>query len=274
MATSETTMPTDMNDRQRALVESVRQRGYVTIAAMATRFRVSTQTIRRDIQMLSERRVLERHHGGAGLPPGADALAYTNRRVRNARAKRAIGRLVARHIPNNTSVFIDIGTTAEAVAQALTQHQGLRIVTNHLRVASILADRTDFEITLAGGVIRRRDQAVTGAATADFLSQFRFAYGVFGIGTISEDGALLDYDYRDVHVSKVAMTNSSRRFMAMDRSKLSAGPMLQLGSLHDIHALFIDVSPPPWLKRALSRHRVALHVGASTRSRKASQPRS
>jgi DeoR family glycerol-3-phosphate regulon repressor len=255
-----------MNARQRALVDAVRQRGYVTIAAMATRFRVSAQTIRRDIQMLSEQRVLERHHGGAGLPRGTDALAYTSRRVRNARAKRAIGRLVARHIPNNTSVFIDIGTTTEAVAAALVEHEGLRVVTNHLRVASILGERTEFEITLAGGVMRRRDQAVTGAATAEFLEQFRFAYGIFGIGTIGEDGALLDYDYRDVQVSKAAMAHSRRRFLVMDRSKLSADAMVRLGSLRDVHALFMDAPPPEPIRRVLRRDRVALHV-ASARAR-------
>ncbi len=252
----------EMNARQHALVESVRQRGYVTIAAMAARFRVSAQTIRRDIQILSERRVLERHHGGAGLPPGTDTLAYTSRRVRNAAAKRAIGRAVALSIPNNTSVFIDIGTTTEAVAAALVRHRGLRVVTNHLRVASMLSERTDFEITLAGGVVRRRDQAVTGAATAAFLEQLRFAYGIFGIGTIDEDGALLDYDYRDVHVSKVAMGHSRQRFVVMDRSKLGADAMVRLGYLRDVHALFMDRAPPEKLQRTLRRAKVQLHVAA------------
>ncbi|MCP5155114.1 MAG: DeoR/GlpR transcriptional regulator [Ectothiorhodospiraceae bacterium] len=238
----------------------VRQRGYVTIAAMAARFDVSAQTIRRDIQALSDQRLLERHHGGAGLAPGTDTLAYTSRRVRNAAPKRAIGNLVAHHIPDHATVFIDIGTTTEAVAIALQSHRGLRVVTNHLRVASVLSERTDFEVTLAGGVVRRRDQAVTGAATAEFLRQFRFAYGIFGIGTIGDDGALLDYDYRDVQVSRVALEGSRHRFVVMDRSKVGADAMVRLCHLDDVHALFMDAPPPPPLADTLARSAVELHT--------------
>ena len=256
-------------ERQQALLAVVRQRGYVTIAAMAARFEVSAQTIRRDIEMLSEQRLLERHHGGAGLPAGTDSLAYTSRRVREAAAKRAIGRLVARHIPDNASVFIDIGTTTEAVALALQDHRGLRIVTNHLRVSSLLGERTDFEITLAGGVIRRRDQAVTGAATAEFLAQFRFAYGIFGIGTIDADGTLLDYDYRDVQVSRVALANSRQRFVVMDRGKVGADAMVRLCGLDRVHALFMDAPPPAWLARVLSANKVTLHVPSRARTGRA-----
>jgi DeoR family glycerol-3-phosphate regulon repressor len=256
------------NARRSALVEFVRQRGYASIAALSTRFQVSTQTIRRDIGVLSEQRILERHHGGAGLPAGTDTLAYTSRRVRHAAAKRRIGDLVARSIPDNSSVFIDIGTTTEAVAAALSAHRGLRVVTNHLRVASILSERTDFEITLSGGVVRRRDQAVTGAGAARFLEQFRFAYGIFGIGTIGGDGALLDYDYRDVHVSRTAMDCSRHRFVVMDHSKLGADAMVRLGHLREVHALFMDAAPPAPLLRALTRNKVALHLpGSPARAR-------
>lgn len=255
--------------RQQALLDVVRQRGYVTIAAMAARFGVSEQTVRRDIAQLGERGLLERHHGGAGLPPGTDHLAYSSRRVRNARAKQAIGALVARRIPDHASVFLDIGTTTEAVARALDAHRGLRVVTNHLGVAAALGERTDFEITLAGGVVRRRDQAVTGAATAEFLERFRFAYGVFGIGTIARDGTLLDYDYRDVQVSRIAMRNARRRFVVMDRSKVDAEAMVQLCRLDEVHAVFMDAPPPAWLRERIAEAGVALHVPPRARRRQA-----
>lgn len=189
---------TGMGDRQREFIQLVRQRGYVSIEAMAARFRVSTQTIRRDIKQLLDRKLLARHHGGAGLPPGEDTLAYTNRRVRNAEQKEKIGKLVAANIPNGASLFIDIGTTTEAVATGLVGHRNLRVVTNHIGVAAILSERTDFEIILAGGTVRKRDQAVTGETAVEFLQRYKVTYGVFGIGTIDEDGVpaeLVSADY-------------------------------------------------------------------------------
>lgn len=259
------TLSPGMGDRQRELIELVRQRGYVSIEAMATRFSVSAQTIRRDIKRLSELNLLERHHGGAGLPAGSDTLAYTNRRVRNAGGKRRIGELVARSIPNGASLFIDIGTTTEAVASALVNHRSLRVVTNHIGVAAILSGRTDFEITLAGGTVRKRDQAVTGEATVEFLQRYKVAYGIFGIGTIDDDGDLLDYDYRDVRVSGMAMANSRNKFIVMDKSKFNGDAMVKLGHISQIDAVFTDGPPPLSVGRLLRKNGVKLYVAAPAR---------
>jgi DeoR family glycerol-3-phosphate regulon repressor len=246
--------------RQSELLALVRQRGYVSIEAMAARFSVSTQTARRDIRYLHERGLLERHHGGAGLPPGQDVLAYANRRVRNAEEKRAIGRLVAGNLPNSTSLFIDIGTTTEAVANALVDHQDLTVITNHVAVALTLSERTDFEVILAGGTVRKRDQAVTGPAAAESIKRFKVAYGIFGIGTIDDDGELLDYAYRDLSVSRTAMDNSRQRFLVMDRSKFDGDAMMRLGHVSEVDALFTSGRPPAAVCRTLRVNGVKLHV--------------
>ncbi|MDX1431124.1 MAG: DeoR family transcriptional regulator [Gammaproteobacteria bacterium] len=256
----DTSRNTSVDARQNELLAIVRQRGYVSIEAMANRFAVSTQTIRRDIKTLSGQKLLERHHGGAGLPPGTDTLAYTSRKVRHALEKQLIGRLVARQIPNGASLFIDIGTTTEAVAEALVNHRELRVVTNHIGVASMLSEHTDFEIVLTGGRVRKRDQAVTGEASADFLQRFKVTYGIFGIGTIDSDGDLLDYDYRDVQVSCTAIANSRKRFIVMDKSKFYGDAMIKVGHLRQVDALFTDGPPPADVQRLLRANKVKLHV--------------
>jgi DeoR family glycerol-3-phosphate regulon repressor len=246
--------------RHDELLSLVRERGYVSIEAMAARLCVSAQTVRRDIRYLHDRGLLERHHGGAGLPPGEDLLAYSSRRVRNAAEKRAIGELVARQVPNATSLFIDIGTTTEAVANALVGHQDLSVVTNHVAVALILSERTDFDVILAGGTVRKRDQAVTGPAAADFVQRFKVAYGIFGIGSIDGNGELFDYAYRDLAVSRAAMENSRRRFLVMDHGKFDGDAMVSVGDVAQVDALFTSARPPDALRRTLRDHGVQLHV--------------
>lgn len=255
----------DIRARQHKIVDLVRRRGYASVEAMSARFAVSTQTIRRDIKELSERHLLVRYHGGAGLPAVADKLAYSNRKVRNAVAKQDIARLVAREIPNGATLFIDIGTTMEAVAEALLDHEGLRIVTNHIGVVSILSQHTDFEINLAGGRVRNLDQAVTGNAATEFVRQFKVGYGIFGIGAIDNEGELLDYDYRDVEMSLAAMANARRRFLAADSSKFNGEAMVRLAHVSDFDALFTDMPPPAAIARALEANgvRVAVAGGAA-----------
>lgn len=250
----------DISARQEAIVTMVAATGFATIEELSDHFAVSSQTVRRDIKELSKRGLLQRYHGGAGLPPGSDRLAYSNRRIRNAAEKRLMAELVAREIPNGASLFIDIGTTLEAVASALLRHRDLRVVTNHIAVATLLAERTQFEVILAGGMVRSRDRAITGEATADFLRKFRVGYGVFSIGAIDDEGQMLDYDYRDVHVSTTAMAIAKQRFVVADHSKFNGDAMVTLAPVSTIDAFFTDGPPPPAIAAALDEGGVRLFV--------------
>ena len=94
----------DISSRQNQIIELVRGQGYASIEMMAGRFGVSQQTVRRDIIFLSDNNLLQRHHGGAGLPSGINRLAYSNRKIRNAREKQLIGNVIAAQILNGSSL--------------------------------------------------------------------------------------------------------------------------------------------------------------------------
>jgi len=247
-------------ERQNAIVRIVREKGYASIESMAQAFDVSAQTIRRDVIELSRRNLVQRYHGGAGLPTGRDRLAYSNRRVRFAAEKRRIAAALAREIPNGASLFIDIGTTTEAVAEALLHHRDLRIITNHIAVVSTFCENTDFEIILTGGMVRSHDRAITGEAAADFLREFRVRYGIFGIGGIDPEGQMLDYDYRDTRVSRAAIEISRHRFVVADSSKFAGDAMIRLAHVSEIDALFTDAPPPEPIAGQLEANGVKLVV--------------
>lgn len=248
----------DAATRQQQLVEQVRLKGFVSIEAMAEHFVVSSQTIRRDIDLLCKQNKLARYHGGAGLPTGSESLAYSRRKIRNFAEKKAIAQTLAQHIPNGASLFIDIGTTMEAVAEALCGHKDLRVLTNHIRVVSVLSERTDFEIVLAGGLVRNKDQAITGEATSEFVSTFKVGYGLFGVGAIDGSGDIRDYDYRDVQVSKTAITISKHRFAAADHTKFDGDAMVKFCHASKFDAFFTDQMPPQHIVDALSANEVNL----------------
>ena len=263
----------DISDRQKQIIELVRTLGYASIEMMANRFGVSQQTVRRDIIFLSDNKLLQRHHGGVGLPSGIDSLAYSNRRIRNAREKQLIGNAIAARIPNGAFLFIDIGTTTEAVAHALLKHKGLRVITNHMGVASMLCENTDFEIILTGGLVRNRDRAVTGETTVKFLRKFRVGYGIFGIGSVADDGQLLDYDYREAQASRAALEISRHKFVAADHSKFNARAMMPFAHVSEIDALFTDQKPPAPVVDAIKQGGTNLHIVPDTARETAIQGR-
>ncbi len=249
-----------MTARHEEILALLRERGFVSIGGLAESFQVSEQTVRRDLMQLERQGLVTKYHGGAGLPHGPSDVDYENRKFRFAEEKRRIARQVAARIPENATVFIDIGTTMEAVAEALLGHERLTIITNHLSVATILSRRAEFQILLAGGVLRHRDHSTTGEATREFLERFRVGFGIFGIGAIDEDGEMLDFDFRDIGVTSTAFSIAKRRFVALDHSKFEADGVVRVGHVSYVDAIFTDRAPPAGISRILGQHEVEVVV--------------
>jgi len=246
--------------RHEQIINLVRGQGFVTIETFARQFNVTPQTIRRDINSLSKKGLLHRYHGGAGLSSSTENMDYSRRQTLCFSEKQRIANMVAGHIPNQASLFINIGTTNEAVAKALYNHDRLRIITNNLNVASILSGNRNFEVIVTGGLVRSRDGGIIGEATIDFIRQFKVDYGIIGISGIDEDGTLLDFDYREVNVAKAIVANSRKVFLAADHTKFGRNAMVRLGSIHDIDALFTDQQPAAAMTELLSLANTELYV--------------
>jgi DeoR family glycerol-3-phosphate regulon repressor len=249
-----------LRERQQKIAQLVQTHGFVTIEYLAAEFGVTPQTIRRDINLLDGEGLVRRYHGGAGIAPSTQNVAYTKRKVLHLEEKQKIAEMVAARIPDQASLFINIGTTTEEIARALGNHRGLRIITNSLHAASILSSNQHFEVIVAGGMVRHRDGGIIGPLTIDFIQQFRVDYGIIGISGIDMDGTLLDFDYREVRAARAIIDNSRKVFLAADHSKFGRNAMVRLGDLTEIDDLFTDRKPPAALIENLHGADVQLHV--------------
>jgi DeoR family glycerol-3-phosphate regulon repressor len=136
----------DFSHRQNEILALARSAGRVSVDDLAVRFDVTPQTIRKDLNDLCDRRLLNRVHGGAVVASGIENLAYEARRFIAAEEKRAIGKAAAALIPNQSSLFINIGTTTEEVAANLMGHEELLVITNNLNVAMLLYRHPTIEV--------------------------------------------------------------------------------------------------------------------------------
>ena len=140
--------------RHAAIVNLVRQRGFVSIDVLAQHFNVTPQTMRRDINELSDQELLQRYHGGAGLTSSVEPTSHATRQVQFlSRSSASPGSVFS--ISPTIPLFINVGTTNEEVARALLSHTGLRVITNNLQVADILCDNRSCEVIVAGGAVPR-----------------------------------------------------------------------------------------------------------------------
>src|SRR5690606_2719047 len=133
------------------------------------------------------RGALKRTHGGAMHPSGVENVEYEARRQIAPAEKRAIGRAAAALIPDHASLFVNIGTTTEAVSQALAGHRGLMVITNNINVANNLRAAPFIEVVIAGGVVRASDGGIVGEAAVDFIRQFKVDFAVIGASAIDAD---------------------------------------------------------------------------------------
>ncbi|WP_375688423.1 DeoR/GlpR family DNA-binding transcription regulator [Pseudooceanicola sp. LIPI14-2-Ac024] len=222
------------------ILEIARREGKVTVEDLADRFGVTLQTIRRDLTDLAESGRLDRVHGGAVLPSGTSNIGYEERRALNPGAKEAIARACAARIPEGCSIFLNIGTSTEAVARALTRHRDLMVVTNNMNVANILAANAQCEIFVTGGSLRRADGGLVGPLATETIRQFKFDLAVIGCSGLDGDGDLLDYDVQEVGVSQAILRQSRRTFLVADHSKFARSAPARIASLAEVDALFTD----------------------------------
>lgn len=249
-----------LNPRQRQLLEVVRQRMSMSVEKLAQQLGVTPQTVRRDVKLMEEARLLARYHGGVGLPSSVENIDYSQRKVLNIDAKRRIAAAVAEQVPPGCSLLINIGTTTEEVARALARHQGLHVVTNNLNVAAILADNPKCEVILAGGVVRGRDRGIVGEATIDFIRQFKVDIGIIGISSIEPDGTLRDFDPREVKVAQTIIEQSREVWLVADCGKFDRQALVRMAQVSQIDVLFTDARPPEALAKVLDEAQVKIVV--------------
>jgi DeoR family glycerol-3-phosphate regulon repressor len=253
-------MSFQFNLRQQQILEVARQAGRVAVDELAARFSVTPQTIRKDLNDLCDQRVLTRIHGGAILSSGVENVAYDSRRNLAGAEKQAIGERAAALIPNNSSLFVNIGTTTEEVARHLTLHEGLMVITNNIHVALILTPSPRIEVILAGGQVRKPDGGIIGESVVDFISQFRVDRAVIGVSAIDDDGALLDFDYREVMAARAIIKNARHTILVADSMKFTRTAPVRIGHISQVEVMVTDRPLPESVAGVCRQHGVGVEV--------------
>jgi len=249
-----------LSKRQQALLGHIRTNGKAMVEVLAQQFSVTPQTIRRDLKLLCDLRLLMRVHGGAVSPGGTSEserlvnLDYSTRCLLGSEAKDAIGKHVASIIPNDASLFINIGTTTERVAQHLIDHIGIFVITNNINIANTLRRSSAIKVMTAGGVVRHEDGGIVGHATEEFISQFKVDFAVISCSALEPEGTLLDFDIREVRVTQAIINNARSVILAADASKFTRKAPVRLGNLAMIDYFVTDETPPPAFIEACSKY--------------------
>lgn len=235
----------ELTPRQTEILQTVAETGYATLETLSQRFDVSVQSIRRDIILLDKLRLLQRFHGGAGPMDSTVRLGYAEKTMRAAAAKEKIGTVAAQLVPEGAAVFLDVGTTVEAVAVALKE-RGIRLhaFTNSLACAMLLATEPKIQVHVFGGSLRGADGSLVGATTLAGIETIHFDYAFIGFSGFAPDGSAMDYDLEKIAVKKAAIRRSEHAVLVGDQSKFHGKAIATIGTPSDFTHMVSDASPP------------------------------
>ena len=218
-----------LTERQSQILRIVEQSGFATIEALADRFGVSAQTVRRDIIALAEAGRVQRFHGGAG-PMGREEAArldYSAKKQIARPEKRAVGRKAALLVPDGATLYLDVGTTVEACAAELSKRKGFTIFTNSMP-AAMKFDPSEHQVHLLGGRMAGRDGSLVGHAVVASLEAISLDFSLIACSAIDDQGRVMDFDLEKIGIKKAAMKASDKSLLLATGSKFGRRALAEI----------------------------------------------
>lgn len=262
-----------MTQQQRlnAVLDLVSRRGNVTIAEVVDELGVSTATVRRDLTLLAEQRLVIRTHGGASALGSGYELPLHYKIARQAEAKRAIARAVGDLVAPGQAVGLNGGTTTTEVARVLGWSErltpasgvpGVTIVTNALNIAYELSVREHVRIVVTGGVPRRLSYELVGPLVGASLRDFSLDLAVLGVDGLTAAFGATTVHEGEAEASRQIAAAARRVVIAADSTKLGRTTFARICPLDAIDTLVTDAPPPADLAADLAAAGVEVVLAA------------
>jgi DeoR family glycerol-3-phosphate regulon repressor len=240
------------------VLNAVSLRGTLSVRELATLLNVSEQTVRRVVQPLVERGVVEKVHGavvGRSRPGEAPFLA---RMTVHQRAKVAIAARVATLVRDGDAVALDTGSTTGFVAQALRRHRGLTVVTNSTFIATTLATIPGNRVHMAGVELRNHDGAAFDSAAFAVVRSMRVRVAILSASALDPQRGLMVQERAEAEMSAAMGDIAERRVFAVDASKFGNAALVALPPLSVGDVLVTDAAPAADVRAALGRGEIVI----------------
>ena len=232
-------------ERFAAIVERLSANGSVDVGDLAAELGVSAATVRRDLALMEDQRLLNRTHGGAVAHGVLYELPLRYRSARHQAQKARVARAVAGRIPDGSAVGMTGGTTTTEVARALADRERLTVVTNSLSIASELAVRPNLRLVVTGGVARTESYELVGPLAESALSNLNLDLVVVGVDGIAVGAGFTTHHEVEAHTNRALMSRARRVIVVADGSKIGQVAFARICDLPAVHELISDTGADP-----------------------------
>ena len=267
-----TLVPMDIYDsaqgRRSAILQLLKDDSSVNVSELSKRFGVSEVTIRKDLRILKERKLLVRVHGGAIMGASSMADEVEERHVNfkklvNAREKEAIGRAAAAHIKNGDTILVDSGSTALEVVKNLHRFDDLTIITNSIGAVMEALKYKRFRVILLGGAVRENSLSIVGPLAESNLKLFYCDKLFLGVDSFSVETGLSTPSVEEASTNQVMISRAREVIAVFDSSKVNKRALAFIAETEKIHTVITDNNLPANVKRQLKGMKINVETVVS-----------
>ena len=231
-------------ERLEVILEHLSESGDVGVTELATELGASPATVRRDLQLLEEQRLLARTHGGAVALGVLYELPLRYRTTRHSEEKRRIAAAAAERVSEGMVVGLTGGTTTTEVARALSDRRRLTIVTNSLSIAAELAVRPNLKLVVTGGVARPESYELIGPLAETILAGLNLDLAIVGVDGISVAAGLTTHHEAEAHTNRALIDRSALALVVADASKIGHAAFARICESARVGELITDANAP------------------------------
>lgn len=226
-------------ERQKRLLEILRERESAQLDALAEVLAVSSSTVRRDVEALEEQGLVERTHGGVVFRPRSTAsLAFEDRMNAQVDEKRVIGAAAGKLVEPGMTVYIDGGSTMH-YAIGFIQARPLQVVTNSLTVALRFADDDRVELLVLGGSHYPRTGVLIGPITTQALAGLHMDLMLFSCAGMYEN-EVFNSNLVMAEVERLAIRQAARKVLLLDSTKFGRKSLARVCSAEELDLIITD----------------------------------
>lgn len=230
--------------RRKRIIQLLDQAGQVSVRELSERFDVSEVTIRSDLELLADHKLIQRTHGGAVALNRDAALLINYRKSQQVEEKARIGAYCASLVANGDSIFLDISTTALALSRYLKDLQNLTVFTNSLTTAQELVEADGVNVIVPGGNLRKETLSITGLEGLQWLQGYHFTKGFFGAHGFTIEDGLTDVSLHEAEVKRQMVKQCKQVIGIFDATKWGRVGIASFAALGDIDLIVTDTAAP------------------------------
>lgn len=235
-----------IDERRRHILALIQNQGRVVVKDLSRALSISQITIRKDLDFLQSKGLVQRTHGGA-LPVLTGALfdpSLQEKQQQHSEQKQRIAAAAARLVQEGQCVMLDSGTTTTAVAHALRHFSHLTIITNAINIAADLTG-TDFEVIVVGGALRKNSYSLVGPLAEDVLEEMHADILFLGVDGFDPQIGLTTPNLLESRVNRAMVSAARRVVVVCDSTKFGRRSLSRIISVNQVHSVITDRGIPP-----------------------------